>query len=204
MVHLLVSNRKMLFFFLASLLLSIPVALPGSTPVFQKTEEERLTGLYLYNFLMFVDWPEEAFTQDNQMRICFFGNPPPCFDSLKSLHGKTVKGVRLAVRQITHIKDMAKGCHVIFVDSSVSSLIPEVLEKLKGTSVLTVSDLDGFAELGGMVELSGILDKEAPPYSGGQFSSKSKRLRINLKAVQSAGLKIRARLLRISDILADD
>ena len=26
----------------------------GSTLVFQKTEEERLTGLYLYNFLMFV------------------------------------------------------------------------------------------------------------------------------------------------------
>ena len=49
-----------------------------------------------------------------------------------------------------------------------------------------MSDIEGFAELGGMIEL---------------FTEKSKvRMRINLEAVKAANLKISSKLLRVAEV----
>ena len=62
----------------------------------------------------------------------------------------------------------------------------QILSNLRGRSVLTVSDIEGFAGLGGMVEL---------------FTERSKiRMRINLEAVKAANLKISSKLLRVAEL----
>ena len=69
--------------------------------------------------------------------------------------------------------------------------------------MLTVSDMEGFAHIGGMVSFSKILQLGKSGYSSVPIE-KNKRFQINLTAVRRAGLKIRARLLRIADIVQND
>jgi len=69
-----------------------------------------------------------------------------------------------------------------------------ILDKVGNRPVLTVSDMDGFAQMGGMVCFKHMACKEHQAGHG-------KRFEINISAVERGGLKIRSRLLRLSDIV---
>jgi hypothetical protein len=65
--------------------------------------------------------------------------------------------------------------------------VPEILGSLQGFSVLTVSDIDGFAEEGGVI----------------QFVIEEDRVRfvINLEAASRAKLKINSKLLALARVI---
>jgi hypothetical protein len=74
--------------------------------------------------------------------------------------------------------------------------VKDLLKKVKGKPVLTVSAMPGFIDLGGMVSLN-------YPDDLRKGEKKRKRFIINLSALEASRLKIRSRLLRISHIVYD-
>ncbi len=78
-------------------------------------------------------------------------------------------------------------CHVLFVDRSQEKQLNAVLAALKGRSVLTVGDFDGFARRGGIIRFATVGNKI--------------RLRVNLAAAQEAKLTISSKLLRPAQIV---
>jgi hypothetical protein len=79
--------------------------------------------------------------------------------------------------------EWVKGCHLVFVTRSEQTRWAAGRRVRTEQPVLTVSEIPGFAEAGGMVEL-------ALSPSSGRIG-----LRINLPAVEAAGLRLSSRLL---------
>jgi hypothetical protein len=171
----------------------------AATTVEDLTPQERIIGLYLYNVLLFVDWPESAFQNRHEFKIGVF-LPPGKEPILESLLGRTLKGKPLTIERIHRIQDLTTDYHALFVRDCHDAAIAEILAKLQGVPCLTVSTMPGFARQGGMVALVHLPEREPPARTEKDLRG-TKRFRINLNAALSAGLKIRSRLLRLSEIV---
>ncbi len=154
---------------------------------------------YSYNFIKFVDWPAVAF-DGNQITVGIIGKgPPPCsFDTLK---GRKAKNKVVSVRQfpsfekflksgkagekaINEQMESIKKCHLLFICSSESNYVKDILSRLRYTNILTVSETENFLQEGGIINFI-VEDKKV-------------RFEINLDASNEANLKISSRLLQIA------
>jgi len=155
-------------------------------PVFagRQAEEAQLKAAYIYNFGKYVTWPTISAT--DPLEICLLG-PDPLADPLEKLEER-----KIGDREITFdLLDSASGktdCEVLFISRSQQEQLAAILAELKGNAVLTVSDIQGFARKGGMIEL---VKKEHKI-----------RFIINLDSVHRVGLVISSRLLRLATVLS--
>lgn len=149
-------------------------------------EEYSVKAAFLYNFAKFVEWPLTAFnTPNDPLVICVLGLDP--FGSaLDDLEGKSAGKRIIAVRRCNSAKDLGR-CHILFVSKPATGSVLDICRTLGNTAVLTVSDIDQFAQMGGMIGLSTVESKI--------------RFSINLKAAEQAGLKLSSQLLKLATIV---
>ena len=167
-------------------LMSSLLLVQGESP---RTSEYQLKAVFLFNFVQFVDWPPSA-PQDSQP-------PPPLLigilgdDPFGAFLDETVRGERLGarpiqVRRYRRIADIEE-CNILFISRSENERVAEILSAVKNRPVLTVSDGDGFASQGGIIQF---------------FTDKNRiRIRINLDAAQAANLTISSKLLRVAEVV---
>lgn len=117
----------------------------------QPPSEYGIKAAFLYNAPKFVDWPSEALSMPS-FTIGVLGDDPfgPLLDQLV---GRTIKGKKIVVRRITSL-DRAAECQLLFIAASEQRRLAAVLGRLRELPLLTVSDIDGFAFAGGMLELT--------------------------------------------------
>ena len=152
------------------------------------SKEYQVKAAFLFNFAQFVEWPAKEFSDANSpLVIGILGNDP--FGAIldEMVRGEKVKGHPLIVQRYRQVEEI-QNCHVLFVSPSESSQVEKILERLKGRSVLTVSDIDGFAQKGGIIRL--VTDK-------GKI-----RFRVNLEAAKTADVTISSKLLKAAEIVA--
>ena len=144
----------------------------------------QVKAAYLFNFLKFVQWPEDAF-QDPLAPIVIgivgddrFGEALP-----QVVVGKTVQGRDLVIRKF-HAGEDLRGSHILFISVSERKRLPQLLASLHGSSVLTVSDMDHFVESGGMIQLL--------------IENSRVRFTIDVGAASRARLKISSKLLSLA------
>ena len=176
--NLLISHRHLRRLCAATLLIA---ASSQSAPV----PEYQAKAGFLFNSIQFVSWPSSQGTSDTPLVIGILGDDP-----FGSYLDETVRGQEVNNRPLT-IQRFRRGteprnCNILFISQSERDRSAQIVSNLKGRSVLTVSDIEGFAGLGGMIEL---------------FTEKNKiRMRINLEAVKAANLKISSKLLRVAEL----
>lgn len=187
------ANRKIVRLLFCLIVILPWITMPRLSPAadLKNAPQQKITALYVYNFLLFVDWPENAASDTIKMAIY---DAPQVYEALKPMAGKTIKGKKLVVFSLTRPEGLDDCCQVLFVGDTGPQILKELLKEVNGKPILTVSDKAGFVSLGGMVFFrnSDDLRKEG---------KKQKRFIINLSAVRKSRLKIRSRLLRISDIV---
>ena len=149
--------------------------------------EYQLKAVFLFNFAQFVDWPQESFPEAQMpLVIGVLGEDPfgTYLDEIVS--GETVNNRQLEIQRFRRMDEM-KTCHILFISQSESKRLEQIVAALKGRSILTVSDSDGFTRYGGMIRF---------------VTEKNKlRLRINLEAATAANLTISSKLLRPAEIV---
>ena len=154
----------------------------------QEPSLSQVQAAVLFNFTKFVTWPDDAFQHTGTTLIIgvlgddHFG--PVLEDTVRD---KTVMGKTLAVKRFQSVQAAANS-HILFLSSSEESHLPQIMKALQQTSVLTVSDMDQFAERGGMVALT--LDDQKVHF------------KVNLDAVERAGLKVGSELLKLAKIVS--
>jgi YfiR/HmsC-like len=171
-------------FALVLLALCLPSSAEESQPI-----EYQLKAAFLFNFVKFIDWPPDSFGGPQApFSICILGGDP--FGHLldDALAGKTVAGRAILVRRCQTDPE-ARTCQVIFLSRAQARRLPEVLQALRGTSVLLVGESDGFAAGGGSIEF--------------YFQDDRVRFRINPDAASRAGLTISSKLLALAVIVHD-
>lgn len=152
-------------------------------------EQTLLKTAYIYNIAKFTQWPERSRVPSSApMRFCLVGEDGQAA-SLWRLDGRALKGRTLKVLA-PRAGRWADDCDLLYVASSEREHLGELLRTVRQHPVLTVSELDGFAEAGGMVEL-------AP--RGGR-----PRFTIHLGAVRGADLEISPRLLALAQVIGQD
>ena len=163
------------------------VLLSGAAPARAADSEleVRVKAAYVLNFAAFVDWAPKALDPSETLRICVLGDDE-LLQALGKLSRRKVGERRLEVRSGRDLPDPG-DCHILVVGRSERPRLPRLLEQLSGRSVLTVSDLPGFCEGGGMI--------------GFVAQSGRIRLEINPRAAAEARLVLRAKLLEVGKIV---
>jgi hypothetical protein len=153
-----------------------------------KPGEYQVKAVYLYNFGRFIEWPatvnnEQAFT------ICILGQDPFGAALDATLAGETINNRKLFAKRISNSRDSA-GCQILFISSSEASRIKEILTSVEKSPSLTVSDMPGFTNNGGMI----------------QFVLRDNKVRfeVNLAAAAKAGLSFSSQLLKVATDVRND
>lgn len=150
--------------------------------------EYDIKAVFLLNFTRFIEWPASGVDTENQpIVIGVLGDDPFGQGLDRAVRGERVNNRPLVVKRITRL-DSPVNCAALFISRSERHRVGEILERLKGQPVLTVSDIPQFAELGGMVGLVS---------EGGKI-----RLRINVDVAKAANLAISSKLLRPAQIVS--
>jgi hypothetical protein len=150
--------------------------------------ERQIKIAFLYNFVKFVDWPTEVLPESGDtISFCVLSDDP-VYEALETLEGKTVKGRRLTIRRVDAVKDVA-ACHVAFFGFTEEKRLPQVMRGLEGSSVLTVGEIDRFAQSGGIINLVVVNNKV--------------RFEINVDRAERARLKLGSQLLSVATIVRE-
>ena len=145
--------------------------------------EYEIKAAYLYTFGRFVEWPARPPADASAFTICVLGTDPFGAVLDRTLAGETIRGRAIGARRLASI-DEARGCHIVFVSASEERRVGPIVESLRASGVLTVSDMPQFTTRGGMI----------------QFVTASNRVRfqINLQPARDAGLTMSSELLRVA------
>ena len=171
-------------FFLALFAISLPLFSHAQSI----SPEYKLKAVFLFNFVQFVEWPAEAFSDEKSPIIIGVLGPDPFGKTLdETVQDEIVRNRTIKVRRYKTVKEVGE-CHVLFINLPEVSKMDAALASLKGRSILTVSDAEAFAlKHGGMIRL---------------YTEKNKiRLRINLEAAKTEHLLISSKLLQLAEIV---
>jgi hypothetical protein len=151
------------------------------------SREYQIKAAFLFNFIQFVEWPETAFpAYDAPVRIGILGDDPFGQSMEATVKGESIRNRRLVVERSHRVEDL-QGCHLIFFCKSENRQMREILARLDGRPVLTVSESEGFARRGGVIAF----------YPDG----KKVRFEINSETAHRAGLKMSSQLLELGKIV---
>jgi hypothetical protein len=181
-------NRSMLL--IAVLIFSLASPAPMAWSQSSGTTGYEVKTAFLFNFAKFIDWPPNSFAgPQSPFTICVLGQNP--FGNIldDTLQGKKIGDRPLAVRQLRD-KTEARQCQVVFISSSESARLAEIIGSLSGANVLLVGEMNGFAALGGTIEFT--IDDNHVGFT------------INTDAVGRSGLKFSSKLLALAKIVRDE
>jgi hypothetical protein len=156
-----------------------PVRAQDSQP-----SEYQIKAAFIYNFAKFVEWPAKSLpSDDSPLVIGILGENPFHDDLSRVVTGKKVDEHPLVIKPVRTALE-ATNCHTLFISASEKPRLSQILKALRGASVLTVSEMDGFTEAGGMINFV----REGTKV----------RFRINNEAASRVGLKISSKLLMLA------
>jgi hypothetical protein len=144
--------------------------------------EARVKAAFIYNFLRFVRWPQEAMGEPQSPVVIGVAGK----DNLGSLLDETVQGKitgghAIRIRRITSI-EQAEHCQVLYVTDKKQ--MKALHEALASKPVLTIGDFDTAMRDGSVI--------------GFRLIDESVRFEINVEAAERAGLTISSQLLKVA------
>lgn len=147
--------------------------------------EYQVKAAFVYNFIKFVEWPlrdQSGNAAEDTVRLCVLGELPDKA-AFAALDGQEITGKRLFLVFLQEPGEI-RDCQVLFLPSTVSNKLTDVLEVLQGQPVLTIGDTEGYAGRGVMINL--------------YLDNKRVRFEINAETSGAAGLRISAKLLSLA------
>jgi hypothetical protein len=160
----------------------------GSASAQTPLTENQARASFVLNFARYVDWPTTAMpARDSPLTICLLGNDSRGLN-LADIAGRKIGEHTIEVRRVERVA-ATEGCQVVYLADSEERRLTSHLQTLATRSILTVSDVDGFIDAGGMI---GLLR-----------SNERLQFEINRDALQVGGLKASAHLLRLARNLSN-
>lgn len=164
------------------------VALVPGVDGAETAPEYQVKAVFLYNFTRFVAWPPQAFTTPAEpFVIGILGDDPFGGRMDDVIWNERIGDHPLVVRRFRNAEEIG-DCRMLFIGRSESGEFERIVARLDHRPVLIVSEIDGSAEHGAMI----------------QFATESShvRLRINADAARGAGLVISSKLLHLAEIVS--
>jgi hypothetical protein len=177
---------------LAVLPILLLIAAPSTRA--QDSSEYLIKAGFMYNFANLVQWPAASFPQaDTPITIAILGQDHfgPVLDRV--LEGKKVNGRSFVIKRLRSISELQrlagnpKDCQILYVSSSEIAHEADALQIVRGTPILTIGEIPGFARSGGIINLV--------------LEDNKVRFEVNVDAAKQADLSISSRLLALARIV---
>jgi len=150
------------------------------------SREYELKAAYLLNFARFIYWPQNTFDDDSGFfHICVYGNNP-FGENLDRLSDKKVNNRYVKFVYVANFK-YVKNCRIAYIGKSKKNQYLSVINIYANKAVLTVSDIKGFSESGGMIGFVRVENKM--------------KFEINVNKSAASGIKYRSQLLEVAETL---
>ncbi len=146
--------------------------------------EDKLKVAIVGKIAKFVQWNKPA---TKNFSITVLNTKNQFFKTL--LEGKRVNSKPIKVIYINNINNL-KDSDILYISQNSSQNLQSIFKAIKNKNILTISDIRGFAQRGGMIQL----------YTKNQ----KLKLRINVSNVKAQNLKIKSSLLRISTLVKEN
>ncbi len=166
-------------FLLAILLL--PAALAWAD---EQYSEYQLKAAYLFNFLKFVEWPQESSARFSQLQICT-ASTDPLIPYLKPLEQKQVRNHEIRINVYDSVLDIA-DCNLIYFSTIPADKREAILMAVASRPVLTVGTEGQYDDENEIVTF---------------FNEDGKlRFDVNYRLVRERGLHMSSRLLKLARV----
>jgi hypothetical protein len=155
----------------------------GDAPEFNVAKYE-VESAYLLNFARFVEWPDDAFDNDNSaVTIGIMGPGSPDREVENGMEERTIRGRPIRIVNLEDAEAVTQ-CQIVFLTQVSSGQLERILAASIGRPILTVSESESFAASGGVI----------------QFYTENEvvRFEINPSAAERNRLKISSRLLALA------
>jgi hypothetical protein len=149
--------------------------------------QAQVKAVFLFNFTQFVVWPMEVYqAADDPLIIGILGEDPFGRALDEAVRGEKIGTHALALRRYRRVEEI-EGCHILYISRSEEARLESIFARLKGRTILTVGDSEGFARRGGMIRFV--------------IENNKVRMRINVEEATAVGLTISSKLLRPAEII---
>jgi hypothetical protein len=156
--------------------------------------EYPVKAAFLAKFGSFVEWPAAAFaTPASPLQLCVLGEDPFGAALDRAAGGQQAAGRAIEVKRLKAVRADA-GCHILYIAPSEAPRIAQVTEALRGSAVLTVSDVKAPAGASGIINfvvkderVRFDIDDEAAAQNKLSISSKLLGIAVNVKPRRAKG-----------------
>jgi hypothetical protein len=146
--------------------------------------EARIKAGIVYNLALAVNWPDSALPSG--VFVIGVVGQDVSDPQLSHLAGKEVRRRELSL--VERLASPAVGtAQIVYISRSEQSRLGDLLRSLASLPLLTVSEIDGFCEEGGMVQL--------------RRDRNRIQLLVNRRATERAGLRLSSQLLKVAEIV---
>jgi len=124
----------------------------ASTGGAQNVTESSLKAAFIYSFARFTEWPQDVLATTGPFTACVLGDSP-----IRDALERTVKDRQLSGRGVSvllvQVDGNLRSCHLLYVSGVTPTQIAGIVAAVKGAPVLTISDVDSFAQQGGIAQM---------------------------------------------------
>jgi hypothetical protein len=159
------------------------VLLIGALASAQDVTEPALKAAFIYNFAKFTEWPFDALPAASPLVMCVVGDAAVGDALERSVEGRVLSNHVMSVSS-GPVGGSQRVCHVLYVSGMTLDRAAQLIAGVRNVPVLTISDIEGFTELGGMVRFF--------------FEQGRLRFGIHLESAKRARLQVSSRLLALA------
>ena len=123
----------------------------GSDASAQAANEATAKIQFIHYVAQYAIWPKDVLAPQAKRFVLGVLGDNPFGDALEAyFKGKSVKGREFVVKFFKTVEEV-KDCHMLFIAASEKNDFAAILDELADTSILTISDTDGFLQKNGMI-----------------------------------------------------
>lgn len=173
-------KKTTIFLILFILLVIIPCIIVGF-PLQETADEYDQKATYIFIFPQYMTWLKD--TPSDNFIIAVIGRSKISIPLNKIAQIKKLNNRDIIIKQFQSIGDI-EFSHILFIPKAAKDLLPQILEKVKNSNTLLISEIEGFAQKGGAINF--VFDKD------------NVRFEINEAILDQVGIKASSQLLRLA------
>ena len=145
-----------------------------------QTDESRVKALWVHTLMSYIKWNNNS---KSDKTICTRGLDRT-YHFLKEVQDEKKTSYKF---KETGSNSSLDECNLLYIATSEANNITSILNSVDSKNIVTVSDIKGFAEDGGIIELS--------------HTAGTVKLKVNVKSAKKANIIINSDLLAVSTII---
>lgn len=147
----------------------------------ETADEYDFKARYILLFSQYLTWPQE--TPSDNFIIAVIGRSKISIPLNKIAQIEKANNRDIIIKQFQSVGDI-QFSHILFIPKTAKDLLPQILEKVKNSNILLISENDGFAQKGAAINF--VLSEDKLEFE------------INRAVLDQVGIKASSQLLRIA------